>query len=368
MRAQSLCLAITAVLLATSCPTTIAQRYAVLPREDTTSTKDATAASITQSTTPPSEATPSPSPDGTSSASGTRAKATSAAAPSSAALMTATPIPKGSLNVNGTTVPKIEGLPIHPSITPAMAVAGPILILSGILYTLIGIKTKWLHVFLSAAYIFALAVTILIEFVMHTPVSNAAQGGYVAAACLTGLVAGGISFLFKDITEGISCFLGGFCLSMWVLVLRAGGTISSTTGKIIFISCLTVGAPALYFSRHTRPYGLIGSTSFAGATAIVLGIDCFSRAGLKEFWLYIWSRLPALPSAFIYSTDLTGEQISITTSFPSTTTAHIPSPGAYKLRLEQSSLSAPWVFCLKSKSGKSLEVERRRRQESKDEE
>ena len=131
---------------------------------------------------------------------------------------------------------------------------------------------------------------------MHTPVSIAAQGAYIVAACVTGLIAGGASLLFKDVTEGISCFLGGFCFSMWILVLRSGGTIPNTTGKIIFISCFTVGTPALYISHRTRPYGLIGSTSFAGATAIVLGIDCFSRAGLKEFWLYIWSMPPAFPS------------------------------------------------------------------------
>lgn len=184
------------------------------------------------------------------------------------------------------------------------------MILTGVLYTLIGIKTKWLHIFLSAAYIFALAVTILIVFVMHTPVSDAAQGGYLVAACLTGLVAGGVSFLFKDVTEGISCFLGGFCLSMWLLVLKAGGTISNTTGKIIFISCFTLGAPALYISRRTRPYGLIGSTSFAGATVVVLGIDCFSRAGLKEFWLYIWSRWSTFLATPSHSTDLTTEHRS----------------------------------------------------------
>ena len=176
--------------------------------------------------------------------------------------------------------------------------------LTGVLYTLVGIKTKWLHIFLSTAYIFALAVTILIEFVMHTPVSNAAQGGYFVAACLTGVIAGGGSLLFKDITEGVSCFLGGFCLAMWILILRAGGTISNTSGKIIFISCFTVGAPALYISHLTRPYGLIGSTSFAGATATILGIDCFSRAGLKEFWLYIWSRSSTSISTPCSSTDL----------------------------------------------------------------
>lgn len=139
---------------------------------------------------------------------------------------------------------------------------------------------------------------------MHTPVSKAAEGAYVVAACVTGVIAGGGSLLFQDITEGISCFLGGFCLSMWILVLRRGGTIPNTVGKILFISCLTVGTPALYISRHTRPYALIGSTSFAGATAVVLGIDCFSVAGLKEFWLYIWSRLPTFPSTLSHDTNL----------------------------------------------------------------
>ena len=95
--------------------------------------------------------------------------------------------------------------------------------------------------------------------------------------------------MFADITEGLGCFLGGFCLSMWFLVLKSGGLITSTTGKIIFIALFTVGGFALYISHYTRPYGLIGCTSFAGATVIVIGIDCFSRAGLKEFWLYIWS-------------------------------------------------------------------------------
>ncbi|CAF9904543.1 hypothetical protein IMSHALPRED_000101 [Imshaugia aleurites] len=290
MRAEWLYLAISAMLLAIDCPTATAQRYAVLPRQAPTSIKDAVAASTTRSTTSSSsEATPNISSDGMSVTSGTPAKATNVAASSSTALITATPIAKGSLNLNGTTTPKIEGLPIHPSITPALAVVGPILMFTGALYALIGIKTMWLHIFLSTAYIFALAVTILIEFVMHTPVSNAAQGAYVVAACVTGLIAGGASLLFKDVTECISCFLGGFCFSMWILILRPGGTIPDTTGKTILISCSTVGAPALYISRHTRPYGLIGSTSFAGATAIVLGIDCFSRAGLKEFWLYIWN-------------------------------------------------------------------------------
>jgi len=184
-----------------------------------------------------------------------------------------------------------------------LSVAGAILILTGAFYTLIGIKTKWLHVFLSTAYLFSLAVSILIIYVMHPPVSNGIQGAYFVAACVTGLIAGALAVTFSDLTEGLGCFLGGFCLSMWFLVLKSGGLITSTAGKIIFIACLTVGAFALYISHHTRPYGIIGSTCIAGATVIVLGIDCLSRAGLKEFWLYIWSKLCHCPKPPYLLTD-----------------------------------------------------------------
>lgn len=168
--------------------------------------------------------------------------------------------------------------------------------LTGLFYTLIGIKTKWLHIFLSTAYLISLAVTVLIVYVMHPPISNAVQGGYFVAACVTGLIFGGGSVLFADVTEGLGCLLGGFCLAMWFMVLVPGGLIKSTAGKAIFIACFTLGGFGFYLSHWTRAYGLIGATSFAGATVIVLGIDCFSRAGLKEFWLYIWGSYHLSPS------------------------------------------------------------------------
>ncbi|KAF4624566.1 hypothetical protein G7Y89_g13606 [Cudoniella acicularis] len=75
---------------------------------------------------------------------------------------------------------------------------------------------------------------------------------------------------------------------MWLLVLKPGGLLTSTGGKAIFIASFTIVTFATSFSHYTRPYGLIVSISFGGATAVVLGIDCFSRAGLKEFWAYLW--------------------------------------------------------------------------------
>lgn len=161
--------------------------------------------------------------------------------------------------------------------------------LTGIFYTLIGIKTKWLHVFLSSGYLVSLAVTVLIVYVCHPPITDAIQGAYLVAIVVTGLIFGGGSIVFADVAEGLGCLLGGFALAMWFLVLTPGGLITSTAGKAIFIGCLTIAAFGLYVSHWTRSYGQIGAISFAGATVVVLGIDCFSRAGLKEFWLYIWS-------------------------------------------------------------------------------
>jgi hypothetical protein len=162
-------------------------------------------------------------------------------------------------------------------------------LISGAIYTVVGIKNKMLHVFLSAGYLASLAVTVLILYVMNLPVSNAVQGAYVVAAVVTGLILGGGAIVFSEMTEGLGCLLGGFCFSMWLLVLKPGGLLTSTSGKSILIAVFTVAGFATSFSHYTRPYSLMGLISFSGATLVVIGIDCFSRAGLKEFWAYIWA-------------------------------------------------------------------------------
>ncbi|KAK0623235.1 hypothetical protein B0T14DRAFT_515670 [Immersiella caudata] len=76
---------------------------------------------------------------------------------------------------------------------------------------------------------------------------------------------------------------------MWMLAVQPGGLIPTTGGKVGFIAAFTMAGFCLYFTKWTRTYGLIGCISFSGATVAVLGIDCFSRAGLKEFWAYLWA-------------------------------------------------------------------------------
>ncbi|KAA8910907.1 hypothetical protein FN846DRAFT_904677 [Sphaerosporella brunnea] len=181
------------------------------------------------------------------------------------------------------------GLPLKPRLTPGLCVAGIILMIAGMCSCLIGIKIKRLQIFLSSAYLAGLATTVLIVYVMNPPITNAIQGAYVVAVVITGSVVGGLAIIFPEVTEGLGCLLGGFCLSMWFLVLKPGGLLTSVYGKLIMIGVFCCAVSAFAFHRVTRPWGLIASLAFAGSTSLVLGIDCYSRAGLKEFWIYIWS-------------------------------------------------------------------------------
>lgn len=180
-------------------------------------------------------------------------------------------------------------LPIKPRITPATSVAGVLLICLGTAYSLIGIKIHWILVPVGVFFLIDIAVAVLLTYVAKPPISDGIQGAYFGAIFGAGLLLGSTSWLFKEITEGLVCLLGGYCFSMWILVLRSGSSIHTSGARAIFIVVISVAAYALWFSRYTRNYGLIACSSFAGATALSLGIDCFSKAGMKEFWLYIWA-------------------------------------------------------------------------------
>ncbi|KAM7201026.1 protein of unknown function (DUF4203) domain containing protein [Naviculisporaceae sp. PSN 640] len=199
-------------------------------------------------------------------------------------------IPENTSTVNTTVLEFSEDvLPLSPEITPGFAVAGVIMICTGFVYAMVGIKTRWIHSFLSTAFLGSLGTSVLIVYVTTPPVGRAVQGAYVVAVVCTGAILGGLAIIFKEVTECLACLLGGFCLSMWLLTLQSGGLIHHTGGKVGFIAAFTLAGFGLYFTPWTRNYGMIACISFSGATVAVLGIDCFSRAGYKEFWAYLWA-------------------------------------------------------------------------------
>ncbi|KAF5521078.1 hypothetical protein CGCA056_v006711 [Colletotrichum aenigma] len=206
----------------------------------------------------------------------------------SSALPTATDgVTFGNSTLLNSTIPEGQ-LPLEPKVTPGWAVAGVILLCVGVGYTLVGLRQPMMHNTLSVAYAVGLGITVLVVYLAPLPVSNGAQGGFVVAAVLPGILVGVFASLwFNEITECFACGLGGFCFSMWLLCLQEGGLLSGVA-KVVFIVVFTLAVFAAYFTRWTRDWALIVSISFTGATSTVIGIDCFSRAGLKEFWAYIW--------------------------------------------------------------------------------
>jgi hypothetical protein len=208
-------------------------------------------------------------------------------------LVTASSIPTTTPPTSAPTPRPIDDvvvLPLQPTITPALSVAGALLMLSGIVYGLIGYKIRWLQAFLSMTLLAGTAITALVVSVMSLPVSNAVQGAYLVAIVGGGMVLGAGAGLYNKVFEGLACMLGGFCFSMWLLTLKAGGLVTKDSSKVIFIILWSVGIFALSFSKRIRLYAVIGSTAFSAGTAIVLGIDCFTLAGYKEFWLYLWGK------------------------------------------------------------------------------
>ncbi|KNG89085.1 hypothetical protein ANOM_003431 [Aspergillus nomiae NRRL 13137] len=241
--------------------------------QETTTTADATTGT-TASATGHATATAN-----STSASNTATSATTATA------TLATPVPAG----NETNPIAPGALPLQPTITPALGVGGFLLLVAGAALAIIGIRNLWIQVFLSTAFLAAIGVTVLIVYVMNPPVRVAVQGAYLVAIFFTAVTFGALALVFKELTEGLGCLLGGFCSSMWLLSLKPGGLLTQTNSKSGFIGAISVAFYALSFSHYTRPYGLMASTGISGGTAVALGIDCFSRAGWKEFWLYIWA-------------------------------------------------------------------------------
>ena len=259
------------------------------PSAAPSSSSEPPSSSAAPSSTPPPSSSAASSADLSSSQDATSKDTTSTSSLPSTSITSLAAAPTNGTN---STLPDgldPDALPLPPEITPALGVAGALLIQTSHPLAFIGIKNKYVQIFLSAGYLVALAITVLVLYVMVPPISLAVQGAYFIGAFIPAIGLGGVSLVFRDVTEGLGCAVGGFALSMFFLVLKPGGLIGNTAGKALFIGCFTVAVYAMSFSHYTRSYALIGSTSLGGSTALILGIDCFSRAGLKEFWVYIWA-------------------------------------------------------------------------------
>lgn len=133
---------------------------------------------------------------------------------------------------------------------------------------------------------------VLIFYVMSVPdgnTSDGVQGAYLVAIVLPGIILGGVLQQYVQwLAKRSGCIVGGFCIAMWIEVLCPGGLITSSSMLALFTALVCLAALAPSFFKKTKEPAYMICSAFSGTTALVLGIDCYSRAGLKEFWVYTW--------------------------------------------------------------------------------
>uniref|UniRef100_V5EW90 TM7S3/TM198-like domain-containing protein n=1 Tax=Kalmanozyma brasiliensis (strain GHG001) TaxID=1365824 RepID=V5EW90_KALBG len=152
-----------------------------------------------------------------------------------------------------------------------------------------GHRNRWSSYFLAGFFALALiCISIILKVGVEpaiNPPSKAIRGLFLVAALVAGVVGGIISIVFWRGAGLLACGLGGFFFGLFLQAVRPGGLIRPVGLRFI----LYAGFYAVFFTIscvervHTLTLAL--STAIIGATAVTLGIDCFSTQGLKEFYV-----------------------------------------------------------------------------------
>ncbi|KAI0053366.1 hypothetical protein FA95DRAFT_1475369, partial [Auriscalpium vulgare] len=196
-----------------------------------------------------------------------------------------------SANATASATPTPDPNVLDTKLDAAFGVLGALLILTGLPSAFLGHKNRWTSFFLIGFYTLSLVCFVLILKFGILPAVNppkpTLRGMFVLASSVAGVAGGGIAIFFWQATKYFIGAWGGFALALWIQCFRDGGLIRSIGLRwIMYIGCGVVG-----FVLCTLPkfhyHVLLVSTAFVGASALMLGVDCFTTANLKEF--YIWN-------------------------------------------------------------------------------
>ncbi|KAH0838222.1 hypothetical protein J3R83DRAFT_6477 [Lanmaoa asiatica] len=176
-------------------------------------------------------------------------------------------------------------------ITPAFGVLGAILILTGLPSAFWGHKNRWTSFFLIGFYTLSLVCFVLIVkfgiLPAVNPPSKTLQGMFVLASSVAGIMGGAFTIFFWKATKYFIGAWGGFAFGLWIQCFRNGGLIPSVGLRwILYIACGVV-AFVLCTIPKLHWHMLLLATAFVGSSAFMLGVDCYTTAGLKEF--YVWN-------------------------------------------------------------------------------
>ncbi|KAH6916833.1 hypothetical protein BKA70DRAFT_314444 [Coprinopsis sp. MPI-PUGE-AT-0042] len=187
--------------------------------------------------------------------------------------------------------PTPEPIVLDTRVDPAFGVLGVILILTGLPSAFWGHKNRWTSFFLIGFYTLSLVcISLILKFGVLpaiNPPSQTLRGMFVLSCTIAGSAGGAIAIFFW---KGARYFIGGwggFALALWIQCFSDGGLVKPIGYRwILYIGCGVIGF-ALCTIPKIHYHILLVSTALVGATSFMLGVDCFTTAGLKEF--YVWN-------------------------------------------------------------------------------
>lgn len=112
--------------------------------------------------------------------------------------------------------------------------------------------------------------------------STTMRGLYLLACVISSFFGAAFGIFFFKVSKYWVSAAGGFTFGWFLLATREGGLITSVIGRWGLLGSLTVVAFLAALVPLLHDHMVLASTAWIGATAIVLGIDCYTRAGLKE--------------------------------------------------------------------------------------
>lgn len=126
------------------------------------------------------------------------------------------------------------------------------------------------------------SVTPALEPPSPNPPTDAMRGLYLLAVGISCIVGAGLGIFFFTFAKYWVGAAGGFCLGWFLLALRKGGLVRDTGPRWAILGSFTLAALVAAFIPKAHEYVLLVASALVGATAFTLGVDCFTRAGLKE--------------------------------------------------------------------------------------
>ncbi|WWD18486.1 hypothetical protein CI109_102938 [Kwoniella shandongensis] len=201
----------------------------------------------------------------------------------------------GTINDTGVWEEGDAWIPFHIVIDPAYGILGALLILSGIPVAVLGGKNRWSSLAISTGYcVMLFTLVMILRFGVEpnlqppspNPPSRTLRGLYLLACIIASFFGAGLGIFLFNLAKYWVSAAGGFSFGWFLLATKQGGLITSVLGRWGLLGGLTVAAFVASLPKITNPHMMLVSTAWIGATAFTLGVDCYTRAGLKEFYVY----------------------------------------------------------------------------------